>query len=70
VQHTSEYPWVIFVTNIRKVYKCQPIIVICNAISVFDVLASKHGDQDILSIVKFPYFFYKTVVSMFYRMYQ
>jgi hypothetical protein len=48
---------------IGKVYKCQPIIVICDAIRVFDPLAPKHGEPDILSIVKFPCFLYEPVVS-------
>jgi hypothetical protein len=30
---------------------------------VFDPLAPKHGEPDILSIVKFPYFLYEPVVS-------
>jgi hypothetical protein len=46
----GEYPWIIFVTYIGNVYKCQPIIVICDAIRVFDPLALKHGEPDIISI--------------------
>jgi hypothetical protein len=30
---------------------------------VFDPFAPKQGEPDILSIVKFPYFLYETVVS-------
>jgi hypothetical protein len=59
----GEYPWIIFVTNIGKVYKCQPIIFICDAIRVFDPLSPKRREPNIHSIVKFPYFLYEPVVS-------
>jgi hypothetical protein len=39
------------------------LVVFRDAIWVFDPLASKHGEPDILSIVKFPYFLYEPVVS-------
>jgi hypothetical protein len=56
----TEYPWVIFVTHVAKVNKCQPVVV---DIQRFNPLALKHRDPKISSIAKFPYSIYVAIVT-------
>jgi hypothetical protein len=58
----TNYPWVIFVTNIVEVNNHEPIALHLNTSWVFDPMTPKDRNLYIGTIVHFPYIIYDTIV--------
>jgi hypothetical protein len=64
----SENPRFIFMTDICQVNNCEPIIINLNTLWVLHPLTFKNRDLNRHSIIKFPYFFNVSIISIFYSM--